>query len=252
VKISKKASLSAMVVAAIAATLVPLSLESAGASTTACGSWCTSPTNQSAVTANTLTVSGNSVGMAAASTTSSGQDWTPVGEGQVYNAVAAGVLSTRLNMLYSGDYLFEYQYAPNGVPSGQCLADGDSNANVNDNIPPVYLPTLTVVLTQCGVTAASLWIVDGTNESNGYVDLINAGWESSYTYLASTASNADPINSPFAEPAVLTVNSSGKVVLAELSEIGQAVSPGQMWEDFVSSSQSSMAEKIAKASTVGS
>jgi hypothetical protein len=155
-------------------------------------------------------------------------------------------------MQYSGDTLLEYQYAPNGVPSGQCLADGDSNAMVNGYTPPVYLPSLTVVLAECGVTAASLWIVDQTNAAGGYVDLINAGYESSYTYLASTTSNADPITSPFAEPAVLTVNSSGKVVLAQLSEIGQVPSPSQMWMGFLSSSQSSLAEKIAKASTVGS
>jgi len=252
VKISKKATVSVAAAAAIAAGLIPLSLESAGASTTACGSWCASPSNESAVTANTLTVSGSSVVMAAASTTNSAQDWTPENEGPVSTAVTAGVLPGKLDMLYSGDTLLEYQYAPNGVPSGQCIADGDSDASINAYIPPVYLPTLTVVLTQCGVTAASLWIVDGTNEANGYVDLINAGWESAYTYLASTANNDDPITSPFAEPAVLTVNSSGKVVLAQLSQIGQTVSPTQMWQDFLSPSQSSLAEKIAKASTVGS
>ena len=251
-KISKKASLSAAVVAAIAAALVPLSLESAGASTTACGSWCVSPSTESAVTNNTLTVSGSSVVMAAASTTNSAQDWTSEYAGEVSTAVTAGVVSSKLDLLYSGQDMLEYQYAPNGVPSGQCLADGDSDANVNDNIPPVYMPTLTIVLAPCGATAASLWIIDASNEGNGYVDLINAGWESSYTYLASTASNADPLTSPFADPAVLTVNSSGKVVLAQLSAIGQSVSPTQMWGDFLSSSQSSLAEKVAKACTVGS
>jgi hypothetical protein len=46
------------------------------------------------------------------------------------------------------------------------------------------VPTLTVVLAQCGLTAQNLWIVDASNEANGYVDLINAGYEGLYTYLA--------------------------------------------------------------------
>jgi len=252
VKISKKIAVPAAVVALTAAALVPLTLESAGASTTACGSWCVSPSTESVVTNNTLTVSGNSVVMAPASTTNSAQDWTSEYAGEVSTAVTAGVLSGKLDLLYSGNDMLEYQYAPNGVPSCECLADGASDANINDDIPPVYIPTQTIVLAQCGATAASLWIIDESNGANGYVDLINAGYETAYTYLGSTGANADPISSLFADPDVLTVNSSGKVVLAQLSEIGQTVSQTQMWGDFLSPSQSSLAEKVAKASMVGS
>ena len=72
-------------------------------------------------------MSGSSVDMSAASTTSSTQDWTPEQEGDVANAVAAGVLSQKLNMLYSTDQLVEFQYAPNGVPSDKCLANTASD-----------------------------------------------------------------------------------------------------------------------------
>jgi hypothetical protein len=250
-KISKTA-VSVAVVGAIAAAVLPVSLQSAGASTTACGTWCTSPSNQSAGTGEVLTVSGSSIVMAAASTTNSAQDWTAEGEGEVSTAVTAGVLSGKLDMQYSGDTLLEYQYAPNGVPSGQCLADNSNDPTIGNDSSPIYTPTLTVVLAQCGVTAQSLWIVDQNNEANGYVDLINAGYETSYSYLASNSSVFLPLTSPYAEPAVLTVNSSGKVVLAQLSEIGQTASPTQMWENFLAPSQSSLAQKIAKASTVGS
>jgi hypothetical protein len=34
--------------------------------------------------------------------------------------------------------------------------------------------------------------------SGGYVDLINAGWESAYTYGDSTDSTSDQLTSPFA------------------------------------------------------
>src|SRR6185437_15441861 len=138
----------------------------------------------------------------AANTTSSTQDWTPEQDGDVANAVAAGVLAPKLNMLYSTDPLVEFQYAPNGVPSDQCLADNWTGTNGLGGGAPFNNPTLTVVMAQCGVTAASLWIVDASNEANGYVDLINAGYESAYSYLAQNTSTAENLTSPFAEPAV--------------------------------------------------
>jgi hypothetical protein len=95
-----------------------------------------------------------------------------------------------------------------------------------------------VVMAQCGLTAQSLWIVDASNEANGYVDLINAGYEGIYTYLAPSSSQA--VIAPYAEPAVLTVNSSGQVVLAFLSELGGVVSSSQMWAAWSSPAQSEL------------
>jgi hypothetical protein len=167
--------------------------------------------------------------MSAASSTLSTQDWTPEQEGDVANAVAASVLSPKLNMLYSTDQLVEYQYAPNGVPSDQCLADNFTSTTSLGGSLQWDTPTLTVVLAQCGVTAASLWIVDANNEANGYVDLINAGYAASFSYLAQNSAAFDNLTSPYSEPIVLTVNSSSKLVLAPLSELGAVVSPTQMW-----------------------
>jgi hypothetical protein len=197
---------------------------------------------QSVGTGQVLAVSGNSVGMAAASTTNSGEDWTPQQEGAVANAVAAGVLSAKLNMLYSTDQVVEFQYAPNGVPSDQCLADTS-----NPFGPPYNAPTLSVALAQCGITAQSLWIVDATNEVNGYVDLINAGYAAQFTYLDPGGSGFYPLTSPFAEPAVLTVNSSGKVVLSFLSELGGVVSPTQMWASWSAPVQTTLRALVAQA-----
>jgi hypothetical protein len=219
--------------AVISALAVPVSLLSAdapaGASTTACGGSCTSPSVQSVGTGQVLTVSGTSVTMSAGNTTSSTQDWTPEQEGDVANAVAAGVLSPKLNMQYSTDQLVEFQTAPNGVPSDQCLADNFTSTTSLGGTLQWDTPTLTVVLTQCGVTAASLWIVDANNEANGYVDLINAGYAASFSYLAQNSAAFDNLTSPNSEPIVLTVNSSSKLVLAPLSELGAVVSPTQMW-----------------------
>jgi hypothetical protein len=232
--ISKRAKVCPAVAAVIAVAAVSASLLSAdvpaGASTVACGGSCTSPSVQSVGTSQVLTVSGTSVVMSAASTTSSTEDWTPEQEGDVASAISAGVLAPKLNMLYSTDQLVEFQYAPNGVPSDQCLADNWTATGSVGGALPYNQPTLTVVLAQCGVTAASLWIVDASNEANGYVDLINAGYESSFSFLAQTnTSTLQNLTSPFAEPAVLTVNSSGHVVLAFLSELGGVVSSTQMW-----------------------
>jgi hypothetical protein len=227
--------------AVITALAVPVSLLSAdapaGASTTACGGSCTSPTVKSVGTGQALAVSGTSVVMSAANTTSSTEDWTPEQEGDVANAVSAGVLSAKLNMLYSTDQLIEFQYAPSGVPSDQCLSN---TSNVPVGGGQWSVPTLTVVLSQCGVTAASLWIVDANNEANGYVDLINAGYATAYSYLAESIAAFDNLTSTFAEPAVLTVNSSGHVVLAMLSELGGVVSPTQMWAAWSAPAQAAL------------
>jgi hypothetical protein len=246
VRIPKKVTVSCAVVTAIAAAVLPVSFLTASASTTACGRACTSPYVESLGAGEALTVSGSSVTMAAASTTNSAQDWTPQSEGIVSNATAAGVVSSKLDMLYSTDFLVEFQYVPNGVPAAtsQCLADASTD---NDNYV-VQQPSLNLTLAQCGVTAATLWILDATNEANGYIDLINAGYEANYTYLApDTDTSPQSLTSPYAEPAVLTVNSSGKVVLAPLSEVGGVVSTTQLWADWSSPAQSQLRTKVEKA-----
>jgi hypothetical protein len=236
-----KAKICLLGLAMATALAVPVSLLSAdgpaGASTTACGSFCTSPSVQSVGTGQVLTVSGTNVTMATAGTTNSGQDWSPEQDGDVANAVSAGVLPPKLNLLYSTDQLVEFQSAPNGVPSDQCLADSFTGSTPLGAALPVNTPTLTVTMAQCGITAATLWIVDANNEANGYVDLINAGYEASYSYLGSTGTNASNLTGPFADPAVLTVNSSGKVVLAILSQLGPTVSPTQMWSAWSAPAQ---------------
>lgn len=182
--------------------------------------------------------------MSTANTTSSTEDWTPEQEGDVANAVSAGVLSAKVNMLYSTDQLIEFQYAPGGVPSDQCLSD---NSAVPVGGGQFSVPTLTVVLGQCGVTAASLWIIDANNEANGYVDLINAGFAATFSYMAEDIAAFDNMTSTFAEPAVLTVNSSGHVVLAMLNELGGVVSPTQMWAAWSAPAQAFLRTAVQTA-----
>ena len=243
-RMSRPAIVSFAVGVVLVAAFVPGSLPPAGASTAACGGPCTSPSVRSLGTGEVLAVSGGSgVAMAAASSSNSAEDWTPEQEGPVSGAAQAGVVSARLDMNYSGDTLVEFQYAPGGVPSGECLAD---TATIEI---PVNAPALTVALAQCGITAASLWIVDG-NGTGGYVDLINAGYEAAYSFGApdsNTDSASSALASPFAEPAVLTVSSSGKVVLAPLSEIGGVVSASQAWASWSAPGQAQLRQAVERS-----
>jgi hypothetical protein len=255
------------------AIIVPVSVISlsAGASTTACGSACTSPSVQSLGTGEVLeappgATSGSSVSMAAASTTNSGEDWTPLSEGTVTNAAGAGIVSSKLGWIYGSDDLWEFQYAPDGIPSDLCLGTGTTSetydsysysgsiSDVDDkstNDPPTSYsyttytysaPSLSVVLAPCGLTSQTLWIIDAGNPAagNGYVDLISAGYESQSSYGSSPQPNSFGYQSYFAEPAVLTVNSSGTVVLAPLSQLGSTVSATQMWASWSSSAQAEL------------
>jgi hypothetical protein len=115
------------------------------ASTTACGSSCTSPVNEDLGTSETPTISISgtgcpavtaagleeaesdssctvSVAMAATSTASPGQDWVVMEEGLVSAFVTYGALSPRLDIQYSGDEVVEFEAAPDGDASDLCLS----------------------------------------------------------------------------------------------------------------------------------
>jgi hypothetical protein len=107
--------------------------------------------------------------------------------------------------------------------------------------------TLTVGMERCGIAAQSPWIVDGNNvTSNGYVDLINAGYATYAVYLSPDGSGEELLG-PFAEQYALTVNSSDDVVLAPLSEIGGVVSPTQTWSDLAAVAASPLQAKSGKS-----
>jgi hypothetical protein len=79
--------------------------------------------------------------------------------------------------------------------------------------------------------------------------LVNAGYATQNNYSGAVSGNlGDMQTSPFAEPFVLTVNSSGKVVLAALSELGTVVSPTQLWANWSSPAQSQLRAQVAKSS----
>jgi hypothetical protein len=228
----------ALIVSAVvlAALLVKISLPAAQASTTECGSPCFSLSVQEDGTSEDLTVTGSaadgySVGMATASTTNTGQDFTLESYGDVGNSniEESGVVPAKLLLNYSGDTLVEFQYAPGGAPSDQCLSNGLSESAADAGVTA----SLTVTLNQCGLSDQTLWILDGSG-TDDYIDLISAGYSGSISYGGSNALDGQSMLSGtgmFAEPAVLTLGSKG-VDLNFLSEIGGTVSNTQMWTGF--------------------
>jgi hypothetical protein len=199
-------------------------------------------------------VSGTSIVMAAASSTATTQDWTVESENTVGAAVSAGLLPARLGFLYGDSSLYEFQYAPGGIPSGNCLAD-NYGTYVGNSEDEYYPAATSVTLSECGLTTATLWAVDQYTyaEGTGSVDLINMGYQSSYSYeetWGTAASTAGLYANPYAEPFVLTVNSStGKVALAELSELGGNVSTSQLWSNYLSPAQAAAKKAAASESS---
>lgn len=219
------------------------------AATTACGSVCSNPTNQSLGTGVTLTVGFTSstqsgcpavtaaslqsppagctpnVTLATASSSNAAQDWVVMLEGSATNGVStfisAGALSNKLAIQYSTDQVVEVEATPNGVPSGQCLAYSAGGTGGFGVIPPG------IALAACGqvsttvsssvttVSSPTAWILDQANSASGFVDLVSG------------------ISQTYSLPQVLTVTGSGShqsLALQQLSEIGGVVAPTQMWE----------------------
>jgi hypothetical protein len=236
----------------VAAVVVPAGLlsaqaaTSAPASTAACGPSCSSPWNELLGSGEVLAASGSSgVDMAAASTTSTAEDFTETVELEnVQEAAQQGLISAKWELNYSADDLVEFQYAPGGTPKDECIGDLDAGNSPDDTY---YFPTTSVGLVQCGFTTASLWILDNDGSGNEPCDLINVGYEASYTFMApyNNVEGAESVTSPFAEPYVLTASSGGALDLAPLSELNGNVSTSQEWNGMSPVVQAALKQSAA-------
>jgi hypothetical protein len=178
----------------------------------------------------TLTIS-----MATETTTNPGQDWEVINEGTVAAFIQGGALSTALGIQYATNAgtdlpneVVEFEATPDGAPSGACMA-----ATGN---------TTSIALTQCGavtsagtvtngssvlgdsdgssistsstnpdIYSASAWILDGSNATGGYDDIISGS------------------NQGYSSPGVLTASSSGVLSDQILDESNGTVTSSQMW-----------------------
>jgi hypothetical protein len=121
------------------------------------------------------------------SNTDKAQDFTISNQGTVADFYAAGLVSASLNLHYSADQAYEFEYSPNGVNSGLCVGTASTAANQTP-----------VVLVPCGASAKSVWVVDSQDAiGRGYVPLINGSDTNfSHPYVLHYPGNAFPTDTP--------------------------------------------------------
>lgn len=133
----------------------------------------------------------------------SAEDFTAVTEGTVAEFCSVGLMGPVMCLTWPTLNALQYQYAPEGIYSGLCLA-ADTTA-VNDT---------TVDLQECGASALTVWVPLPTDDIGGFEPLING-----------TNTNA---TAPF----VLTAGSSAgdNLTTHTLDLIAGTVNPDQMWQ----------------------
>jgi hypothetical protein len=121
------------------------------------------------------------------SNTDKAEDFTISNQGTVADFFAAGLVSASLNLHYSADQAYEFEYSPNGVNSGLCVGTATTAA---DRTPVVLVP--------CGASAKSVWVVDSQDAiGRGYVPLINGSDTNfSHPFVLHYPGNAFPTDTP--------------------------------------------------------
>jgi len=115
------------------------------------------------------------------------EDFTVSSQGTVADFFAAGLVSAALNLHYSSDEAFEFEYSPLGADSGLCVGVASTPANGTP-----------VTLQPCGVSAKTVWVVDSADTiRGGYVPLINgADTNFSHPFVLHYPGNAFPTDTP--------------------------------------------------------
>jgi hypothetical protein len=160
----------------------------AGAATTQCGSQCTSFYPLSTGTSDVMAVehasgtnatTGQAVSIAAASSTNQAEDWYLNDEGTVSDFYAAGLISAGMNLHWGNDQVYELDYYPDGVYTGECAGTTASNGSG------------AVTLQPCGVSASTLWAADTADANGRALPLINGkdnNFSNPYSLTASSVS----------------------------------------------------------------
>src|SRR5205823_472818 len=164
----------------------------AGAATVNCGEACISPYSEAFGTDYVLAVSqgrqaaGQPIVLSLANNLNSAEDWTYSAQGTVSDFYAAGLVSAALNLHYGSDEAYEFEYTPNGVGTVLCLGVAAAAAN-----------NTAVSLQTCGVSAKTLWVVDGTDSDGIGVPLIN-GSDTNFSqpYVLTYPAGKSPISAP--------------------------------------------------------
>jgi hypothetical protein len=133
----------------------------------------------------------------------SAEDFMLRDQGTVARFDGSGILGPAVSQTWPSDEVYEYQYAPDGVPTTLCLGVAVTAANGT-----------AVSLQPCGTSARELWVALSADRIGSYQPLINA---------------SDTITST---PYVLTAGQVGGVLTTtEMYLSAGSVAPSQMWEN---------------------
>jgi hypothetical protein len=121
------------------------------------------------------------------SNTDKAEDFSVSFQGTVQDFFNAGLVSSALNLHYSHNWAFEFEYTPNGVSTNLCIGVASTAANGTP-----------VVLVPCGASAKSVWVVDSRDSiGRGYVPLINGSDTNfSHPYVLHYPGNGHPTDTP--------------------------------------------------------
>ena len=125
-------------------------------------------------------------------------------EGTVAIFYANGIVGPAVGLTWPSDSVYEYEYSPDGVPSGLCMGLAVTAANGTP-----------VTLQPCGITSRTLWITLSIDTIGGSQPLING---------------SDTVT---AAPYVLTAGKVGQVLTTQqLYLVGGTFAPAQMWQNI--------------------
>jgi hypothetical protein len=178
----------------------------ANAATIRCGGGCSTLASQKFGASNVVAVGSASTGELAAFWYSESEDFSGQVVGTVHDLYKAGFISKSVNDTYSSDEVYQYEYAPAGGLSGNCLAATPGSTGVT--------------LQSCGASGDTLWVGLSGLQSGNFMPVMSAALSTKSAMLltASSASGALTVTQ-------MSLSSSVSNGVATLK-----TSPYQMWE----------------------
>jgi hypothetical protein len=192
---------------AAASTVLPSG--AANAASLACGSACTAIAAQSWGLNYVTDVNGGGAGtvgegaILARAVETNAEDFKLEYLATAATLYADGLVGSAVGTTWPSDPMYEYEYAPGGVPSSLCLGVSETAANGT-----------AVTLQECGVTVKTVWMALSVDTIGGYQPLVNG---------TDTVTGA---------PYVLTAGAVGAALTTEqLSLADGTFAPSQMWQN---------------------
>jgi hypothetical protein len=186
-------------------------MPAATAATPRCGSSCTALSDQASGHGYVTSVAVSGLDRREQTTTivlagsgpNTSEDFFREYEGTVAQFYSAGLVSAAMDQTWPTDSVYEYEYAPGGHGSAQCIA-----------VPSTAAAGTVLTLGTCGSTAAVVWVALSAASIGGHEPLING--------------TDTVINTPY----VMTANGvNGALTTQQLSLVDGTLNPQQMWAD---------------------